>query len=154
MSTSPSPWWTPERHADRRGFLVGRQRLVSAFRTHFTGQDFLEVETAAIQLSPGNETHLHGLGVDVRAPDGSVDRRYLRTSPEFALKKLVAAGEPRLFEFARVYRDRERGPLHATEFTMLEWYRAHAPYEQLMDDCADLLRLAVRRQRPAPLALP
>ena len=67
---------------------------------------------------------------------------HLRTSPEFACKKLLAAGEPRLFELARVWRNRERGALHHPEFTLLEWYRAGEPYEVLMDDCADLLALA------------
>lgn len=67
-------------------------------------------------------------------PDGSRASRYLRTSPEFACKKLLAAGEPRIFELARVFRDRERGDLHLPEFTMLEWYRASAPYDAIMAD--------------------
>jgi lysyl-tRNA synthetase class 2 len=67
---------------------------------------------------------------------------YLHTSPEFACKALLAAGEEQIFTFARVWRNRERGPLHSPEFTMLEWYRAGAPYETLMDDCAALLALA------------
>ena len=61
-------------------------------------------------------------------------RRYLRTSPEFACKKLLAAGEAKIFEFARVFRDRERGDLHLPEFTMLEWYRADATYDAVMAD--------------------
>src|SRR5206468_8776598 len=66
--------------------------------------------------------------------DGSRARRYLRTSPEFACKKLLAAGEQKIFEFARVFRDREGGDLHLPEFTMLEWYRANAPYDAIMAD--------------------
>jgi lysyl-tRNA synthetase class 2 len=58
----------------------------------------------------------------------------LRTSPEFACKKLLAAGEDKIFEFARVFRDRERGDLHLPEFTMLEWYRANAAYDAVMAD--------------------
>ena len=73
---------------------------------------------------------------------GASAPRYLRTSPEFACKKLVSAGEPRIVEFARVFRNRERGALHAPEFTMLEWYRAQASYEMLMDDCAAILAAA------------
>lgn len=66
--------------------------------------------------------------------DGTRATRYLRTSPEFAAKKLLAAGEAKIFEFARVFRDRERGDLHLPEFTMLEWYRANAPYDAVMAD--------------------
>ena len=61
---------------------------------------------------------------------------------EFACKKLLSAGEQRIVEFARVFRNRERGALHAPEFTMLEWYRAQAPYEALMEDCTAIIALA------------
>jgi lysyl-tRNA synthetase class 2 len=67
---------------------------------------------------------------------------HLHTSPEFACKKLLAAGERRIFEFARVFRNRERGALHHPEFTMLEWYRVAEPYEALMADCAAFLAAA------------
>lgn len=66
--------------------------------------------------------------------DGARATRYLRTSPEFAAKKLLAAGEAKIFEFARVFRDRERGDLHLPEFTMLEWYRANTTYDAVMAD--------------------
>ena len=72
------------------------------------------------------------------------DRRFLRTSPEFACKKLLAAGERRIVEFARVFRNRERGPLHHPEFTMIEWYRAHGRYELLMDDCMAVMARAAQ----------
>ncbi len=111
-------------------------------RRWFEAQDFVEVETAALQVSPGVETHLHAFATEAVGPGGERAPLYLRTSPEFACKKLLAAGEPRLFEFARVWRNRERGALHHPEFTLLEWYRASAPYEALMDDCAALLALA------------
>ena len=91
-------------------------------------------------------------------------RLYLHTSPEFACKKLLAAGETRLFTFAHVFRNRERGPLHHPEFTMLEWYRADEPYEALMEDCAEILGVAAaaggvdvfafRGRKVDPLALP
>jgi lysyl-tRNA synthetase class 2 len=76
------------------------------------------------------------------APDASRTPLYLHTSPEFAAKKLLAAGEPRLFTFARVFRNRERTALHHPEFTMLEWYRANQSYDALIDDCAGLMRAA------------
>src|SRR5258707_9476356 len=137
-----SPFWARQMHADRRPVLIGRARIVAALRDWFAGQDFVEVETSALQVSPGNETHLHAFATDLVSPGGTPARRYLRTSPEFACKKLMSAGEPRIVEFARVYRNRERGALHAPEFTMLEWYRAKAPYQDLMKDCAALVALA------------
>ena len=140
--SAPSPWWSPDVHRDRRPFLIGRNRIVAAIRGFFLERDFVEVETAALQVSPGNEAHIHAFATEALGPDGSRMPLYLHTSPEFACKKLLAAGEPRLFTLARVYRNRERGPLHHPEFTMLEWYRAVAPYEDLMRDCATLLRLA------------
>jgi lysyl-tRNA synthetase class 2 len=137
-----SPWWEPDRLADRRPFLATRARITRAMRGWFEARDFLEVETPALQVSPGNEAHLHAFATETIGPDGVRAPLYLRTSPEFAAKKLLAAGEPRLFELARVWRNRERGPLHHPEFTMLEWYRAREPYETLMADCAALLALA------------
>jgi lysyl-tRNA synthetase class 2 len=124
--------------------LIARGALTRAVRDWFTSEGFIEVETAALQISPGNETHLHAFGTAVIGPDGARAPLYLRTSPEFACKKLLAAGETLIFDLARVWRNRERGALHAPEFTMLEWYRAGEPYEALMDDCAGLLALAAR----------
>jgi lysyl-tRNA synthetase class 2 len=117
---------------------------MAALRSWFAARDFVEVETAALQVSPGNETHLHAFATDLIGPGGENRPLYLRTSPEFACKKLLAAGESRIVDFARVFRNRERGALHHPEFTMLEWYRAHEPYETLMDDCADILAEAAR----------
>ncbi|KOF15051.1 lysyl-tRNA synthetase [Ensifer adhaerens] len=137
-----SPWWTPHVHADRRPFLLGRNRIQSALRRFFDERDFIEVDTATLQVSPGNEAHLHAFATQALNHDGSAHPLYLHTSPEFACKKLVAAGEKRIACFAHVYRNRERGPLHHPEFTMLEWYRAGETYETLMRDCADILALA------------
>ena len=92
-----------------------------------------------LQVSPGNEAHLHAFATELIGPDATRSRLYLHTSPEFACKKLLAAGEERLFTFARVFRNREHGALHAPEFTMLEWYRAHESYAALMRDCAEVL---------------
>jgi lysyl-tRNA synthetase class 2 len=134
VTDQPSPWWSAARHADRRPFLMARGAIVRAVRSWFDEQGFTEVETSVLQVSPGNETHLHAPRTDITGTDGSRARRYLRTSPEFAAKKLLAAGETKLFEFARVFRDRERGDLHLPEFTMLEWYRANARYNAIMAD--------------------
>jgi len=131
-----SPWWTPDVHADRRAFLLGRNAIQSAFRGYFARADFLEVDTATLQVSPGNEAHLHAFATEGLTPGGEAVPLYLHTSPEFACKKLLAAGEKRISCFAHVYRNRERGPLHHPEFTMLEWYRVGETYESLMKDSA------------------
>jgi lysyl-tRNA synthetase class 2 len=138
------PFWLPGRHAARRPFLAARARITVALRAWFAGHGFVEVETSALQVSPGNETHLHAFATELIGPGGERRPLYLRTSPEFACKKLLAAGEQRIFDFARVFRNRERGALHHPEFTLLEWYRAGEPYEALMDDCAALLAEAAR----------
>src|SRR5665213_4096796 len=134
-----SAFWDKERHRDRRPFLLARNRLKSHLRVWFAEQGFVEVEPAALQVSPGNEAHLHAFATEMVAPGGARLPRYLHTSPEFAMKKLLAAGEARIVDFARVFRNRERGALHAPEFTMVEWYRAGEPYQAIMADCAALL---------------
>jgi lysyl-tRNA synthetase class 2 len=135
-------WWLPARHHDRRPGLLARNRVRSRLRTHFEDQGFAEVEAAALQISPGNELHVHAFASQIRAADGRARPVYLHTSPEFALKKLLAAGERKIFDFARVFRNREAGRLHASEFVMLEWYRAGEDYTALMADCEAILRLA------------
>ena len=129
-----SPWWSAGRHADIRPFLMARSAIAKTIRAWFDQQGFAEVETGILQVSPGNEIHLHAPRAELTRPDGARATRYLRTSPEFACKKLLAAGEAKIFEFARVFRDRERGDLHLPEFTMLEWYRANATYDAVMAD--------------------
>jgi lysyl-tRNA synthetase class 2 len=135
-------WWHPDNHADRRPFLLARGRIKAELRRWFEAQGFIEVETSALQVSPGNELHLAAFATELIGPDATRRQLYLHTSPEFAAKKLLAAGESRVFTFAQVFRNRERGPLHHPAFTMLEWYRAGEPYQQLMEDCAAILRLA------------
>jgi lysyl-tRNA synthetase class 2 len=141
-SAKASPWWTPGVHADRRPFLIGRNAIQAAVRGYLAGEDFIEVDTATLQVSPGNEAHLHAFATEALTTDGRAAPFYLHTSPEFACKKLLSAGEQRIACFAHVYRNRERGPLHHPEFTMLEWYRAGESYETLMMDCVRLLALA------------
>ena len=147
-----SPWWSLDRHRDRRPFLAARREITRAVRGWFEGQGFAEVETAALQVAPGAEAHLHAFATEAVTPGGERQPLYLRTSPEFTAKKLLAAGESEIFELARVWRNRERGPLHHPEFTLLEWYRAGAPYERLMDDCAALLKLAAETTGAGRLA--
>ena len=137
-----SPWWDKRVHADRRPLLLARGRLRDSVRRYFAERDFVEVECGALQISPGNEVHLHGFSTLRIAPDGSERRLYLHTSPEFGCKKLLAAGERRIFSLGAVYRNRERGDLHAPEFTMLEWYRAGETYDAVIADCVEILKLA------------
>jgi lysyl-tRNA synthetase class 2 len=142
MTRPPSAWWQRHVHADRRPLLQARDRIKTALRAHLVARGFIEVEPGVLQVSPGNETHLHAFATELVGTDLSRRQLYLHTSPEFAMKKLLAAGETRIFSFAPVFRNRERGALHAPEFTMLEWYRATEPYERLWDDCAAFLRIA------------
>ena len=141
-SPKPSPWWTPDVHADRRPFLMARNRIQAALRGWFAARGFIEVDTATLQVSPGNEAHLHAFTTAAIGHAGTKTPLYLHTSPEFACKKLLAAGEHRIACFAHVYRNRERGPLHHPEVTMLEWYRAGETYDVLMADCGEMLMLA------------
>jgi len=141
---APAPWWTPHAHRDRAPVLHARARVIRAIRVWFEDEGFVEVETGILQASPGNETHLHAMATTIEGSEGTRRQLYLHTSPEFACKKLLAAGETRIFTLARVFRDKERGALHHPEFTMLEWYRANAGYEALMDDCAALLELTAK----------
>jgi lysyl-tRNA synthetase class 2 len=138
------PWWNTQTHADRRPLLMLRSRIKADLRAWFEAHDFTEVECGALAASPGNEAHLHAFATTRIRADGTAETLYLHTSPEFAAKKLLAAGETRIFEFARVFRNRERTRLHAPEFTMLEWYRAREDVGRVMEDTLALVRRAAR----------
>jgi lysyl-tRNA synthetase class 2 len=136
-------WWRPDRIAARRANLIVRGRILGAVRDFFAAAGYVEVETPALQVSPGLEPHLKAFATVLHDPrDGGVHRRYLHTSPEFAMKKLVAGGMPRIWQLAHVFRDGERSATHHPEFSMLEWYRAGASYRDLVDECEALLRAA------------
>jgi lysyl-tRNA synthetase class 2 len=147
-----SPWWSPHVHTDRRPTLIARGRIKRAARAYFDAQDFTEVECGALAVSPGNEAHLHAFRTEWIATGGARAPLYLHTSPEFAAKKLLAAGERRIFEFARVFRNRERGALHAPEFTMLEWYRAGETYDRVIADTLALLAIATNTMKAKVLS--
>jgi lysyl-tRNA synthetase class 2 len=147
LSDATSSWWSPNIHADRRPFLLGRNAIQARLREFFVQNDFLEVDTPSLQISPGNEAHLHAFATEGITTAAERIPLYLHTSPEFACKKLLAAGEQRIACFAHVYRNRERGPLHHPEFTMLEWYRANTGYETLMKDSAEILALAAETMK-------
>ena len=142
LSQPASPWWTPERHADRRPILLARNRIEAAIRAYLSAQDFLMVDPPGLQRSPGNETHLHAFRTELIGEDGQSTQRYLHTSPEFSMKKLLAAGEKRIASLGHVWRNRERSRRHHPEFTMLEWYRAGEAYDAVMEDCVRMIRIA------------
>ncbi len=137
-----TPWWDPDKFARKRPYLAGRMTVLEAVRGFFREQGFAEVETPALQVSPGLEPHLRAFATELDEPfrDGPRARVYLHTSPEFAMKKLLSAGEQRIFQLAKCYRNGERSATHHPEFTMLEWYRAGSDYRDLMKDCESLLR--------------
>lgn len=139
-----APFWRPDRHARRRPHLEARLKILRATRRWFEERDFVEVDTPALQVCPGMEPHLAAFATDYLAPDRLSRRTYhLHTSPEFAMKKLLAAGERRIFQLTHVFRNAERAPTHHPEFSMLEWYRAGEGYETLIDDCVGLARGAL-----------
>ena len=134
------PAWHPERLAARLGFLRRRARLASGVRAFFEARGYLEVETPYAVATPGEEVHLDAFATERIAPDGARRRLWLHTSPEFAMKKLLAGGAGPIFQLARVWRNGEGSDLHAPEFTMLEWYRPGATLSNLMDETMALLR--------------
>lgn len=139
------PAWHPSEFERRRPFLEARTRIAKALRSWFDEQDFQETDTPCLQVSPGLEPHLKAFETELAEPFAENSRRmYLHTSPEFAMKKLLAAGVPRLFQLAHCFRNEERSPTHHLEFTMLEWYRAGADLNVLMADCEGLLKAALR----------
>ena len=127
-------WWDKSRHADRQPFLQARAAILRAVRAWFEAEGFTEVEPAALVVSPGAEVHVDAF----ESAQKNGDIRFLHTSPEFAMKKLLAAREEKIFSLGKVWRRGEEGPLHASEFTMLEWYRAGATYQHVMRDCVEI----------------
>jgi lysyl-tRNA synthetase class 2 len=126
-----------ENLADRLPALRRRNRLSAAVRAFFTARGYTEAETPYAVPAPGEEVHLRA----VRAGE-----RYLHTSPEFAMKKLLAGGSGPIFQLARVWRDEPHSPTHAPEFTMLEWYSLRADMAALMDETEALLRAVLPPQ--------
>jgi len=138
-----SPWWRPDSLARRLPALRARNRIAGALREYFAAEDFVEVETPALQVSPGMEPHLTAFATELLEPfDERARRLYLHTSPEFAMKKLLAGGMERIFQLARTWRNAERSATHHPEFTMLEWYRAGQSWRAVAGDCEALVKTA------------
>jgi lysyl-tRNA synthetase class 2 len=134
------PAWHPECLAARLPFLLRRARLTAATRAFFTARGYTEVETPYAVPTPGEEVHLRGFRTEREYPDGRREALWLHTSPEFAMKKLLAGGAGPIFQLARVWRNGEGSDLHAPEFTMLEWYRPGAGMDSLIEETAAFLR--------------
>lgn len=136
------PEWSPPRLEARLPFLDARARMTEAARRWLRRRGLREVETPCLVPAPGMEVHLRGFRSEFLPHLGQGERRslWLRTSPEMALKRLLAGGAGPVFEFARVWRNGERGRTHAPEFTMLEWYRPGFTLEALMDETEALVR--------------
>ena len=134
-------WYRPDQFASKRHHLEKRARLIKAVREYFDKQDFLEVETHALQTSPGMEAHIHAFHTELMDPRlSSRGALYLHTSPEFAMKKLLVAGLPKIYQICHCFRNAENSYMHSCEFTMIEWYRANDSYETIMQDCIDMFR--------------
>ena len=123
--------------------LAARAKALSAVRTFFVTRGFLEVETPLLVPSPGLEIHLDA----VRAGDG-----YLITSPEYQMKRLLAAGCERIVQVCKCFRGNERGPHHASEFTMIEWYRAFAELDEIVRDTEELVAAVCTAIAGSPIA--
>ncbi len=140
------PAWKPEVFKKKWPHLQMRMQLIKAVRHYFDDQAFCEVETPALQVSPVMDTHIHAFKTDMQGVDLNYDRTmYLHTSPEFAMKKLMVAGLPKIYQICHVFRNAEGSRLHSPEFTMIEWYRTESGYREIMDDCVGLLRYCAER---------
>src|SRR5256714_4984644 len=127
------PWWRPDRFTLRHDMLMARSRILAAVRDFFAENGFVEVETPALQVSPGLEPHLRAFGVVPHVPfEGKAQPWFLHTSPEFAMKKLLAAGLPRLSQLAHLFRGGGRSAAHPPAFSMPEWDRAAARHQRRM----------------------
>jgi lysyl-tRNA synthetase class 2 len=143
-----APAWRPDRFEQRLPFLAARARILKAVRAWFEAEGFLEVETPALQVSPGMEPNLDVFETALRDGFGGGMPMSLHTSPEFGMKKLLAAGAGPIFQIAHVFRNGERSATHHPEFSMLEWYRPGAGWREGVADTLALIRVALSAASP------
>lgn len=135
------PWWHPDLFMKKIPYLEARARIFAEVRQFFNARGYLEVETPALQVAPCMEAHIQAFRTDIISADRQrTDTLYLHTSPEFAMKKLLVAGLPKIYNLARVFRNAEGSSWHSPEFSMIEWYQRGMTYEQMMDETIDLVR--------------
>ena len=133
-------WFYPETFEVRVDNLVRRAEIVKSLREFFDKNGYVEVETPALQVSPGLEPFLRAMETSLTEPNGDQFTLYLHSSPEFAMKKLLSAGMKRIFQICNVYRDGERSRIHHPEFTMLEWYKVGADWRSIAEEAIELIR--------------
>jgi lysyl-tRNA synthetase class 2 len=133
-------WWQPHKFEQKRPFLEQRAQILRSVKAFFDEKGFLEVETPILQVCPVMDIHIHAFKTEVLDHSMKPVRElYLHTSPEFAMKKLMVGGLPLIYQMCHVFRNAEGSSRHSLEFTMLEWYRANASYNDIMGDCIGLL---------------
>jgi lysyl-tRNA synthetase class 2 len=130
----------------RRAAARARTRFYGVIRSYFASEGFDEVETPALVPAPGMEPHIRAFeaGFVPETPEGRARTLYLHTSPEYAMKRLLAEGFERIFQICKVFRNGEIAPLHNPEFTLLEHYRANADYRAIMVDLEQIISRAAR----------
>ncbi len=139
-------WWHPEKFSQKQHILFQRAAIIKAIRMFFDDQNYLEVETPALQICPVMDAHIHGFKTTLKTVDRSHRRdMYLHTSPEFDMKKLLVAGLPKIYQVCHVFRNAEGSTRHSPEFTLLEWYHTHKDYTDIMNECEDLIRTICAR---------
>ena len=138
-------WWRPDLFAGKIPYLEARARLMGGIRDFFNGRGYLEVETPALQKSPCMEAHIQAFRTELLGADRqSRETFYLHTSPEFAMKKLLVAGLPKIYQLAKVFRNAEGSSWHSPEFCMLEWYQKGMDYRNMMEETAALVRCVAK----------
>lgn len=129
-----------------------RARLLGRVRDFFSRHGVLDVDTPILSTAGTTDPHLHSFRAGSLAPGSDCPPHYLHTSPEFAMKRLLAAGSGSIYQICKVFRAGEAGRLHNPEFTMIEWYRVGMGYQTLMDEVAALVTemlVGLRRLAPA-----
>lgn len=139
-------WWNPAHFLKKMPYLQCRSSVLKALRLWFEAEGFQEVETPILQISPVMDTHIHAFDTDIKDRNlRIIDKLYLHTSPEFAMKKLMTAGIEKPYQICHVFRNGDDSPKHSPEFTLLEWYRASTDYKAMMDDCINMLRYVAEK---------
>ena len=139
-------WWKKDLYLKNREKREKRTLIIKEIRSFFEKEGFTEVETPALQVCPGMEVHLKAFETTFHEPfEGKARTFYLHTSPELTMKKLLVAGEKKIFQMSHAFRNEERGQTHTPEFLMLEWYRVGTTYEQMMTDTESLIHQAAQK---------